>query len=425
MKAIPALSSLSAHVSVPPSKSYTARALLLATMTEGETTVRNALDCDDARYMYEAIRKIGFTTSGSFRDGLTIGPRLSMSADEVEIFVGNAGTAMRFLTGFFAFTPGRFVLTGESRMLERPIGDLVEALLAIGGEVEYVDREGWPPLRIRGKKARGGFMASIEGGISSQFVSALMMVGAGLPDGMVVRVGELSSRPYVEMTASIIEAFGSNVEEIEPRVYHVQGSKLALDEYVVEGDWSSASYWLAAAAVLGGDVALTGLERSSAQGDRRFVEILEAMGCQAAWTGDDLRLTAPDRLAGGTFDCNETPDIVPTLAAIAPFASSPVEITNVGHLRVKESDRIDSVAGELTKLGARVTTTADSMRVEPGYGSGDVSIDPHDDHRLAMAFAIAGLRRGGISIENERVVAKSYPRFWKTLDEVVAARSPA
>lgn len=425
MKSIPRLTSFSAHVSVPPSKSYTARALLLATMTEGETTVRNGLDCDDARYMFEAIRKIGFTTSGSFRDGLTIGPRLSMSADEVEIFVGNAGTAMRFLTGFFAFTPGRFILTGESRMLERPIGDLVEALLAIGGEVEYVDREGFPPLRIRGKKARGGFMARIAGGISSQFVSALMLAGAGLPDGMVVSVGELSSRPYVEMTASIIESFGSRVDEIEPRVYHVQGSKLACAEYVVEGDWSSASYWLAAAAILQGDVTLSGLVRKSAQGDRRFVEILEAMGCQASWTADELRLTGPERLSGGTFDCNETPDIVPTLAAIAPFASSPVEITKVAHLRVKESDRIDSVATELMKLGAKVTTTSDSMRVEPEYGNGDVSIDPHDDHRLAMAFAIAGLRRGGVTIDNERVVAKSYPRFWKTLDEVIAAQNPA
>jgi len=425
MKAIPSLKTFSAHVSVPASKSYTARALLLATMTEGDTTVRNALDCDDARYMYEAIRKIGFTTSGSFKDGLTIGPRVSMSADEVEIFVGNAGTAMRFLTGFFAFTPGRFVLTGEARMLDRPIGDLVEALLAIGGEVEYVDREGYPPLRIRGKRTRGGFMARIAGGISSQFVTALMLAGAGLPDGMVVSVGELSSRPYVEMTASIIESFGSKVDEIEPRVYHVQGSRLERGEYVVEGDWSSASYWLAAAAILQGDVTLSGLVRKSAQGDRRFVEILEAMGCQAAWTGDELRLNGPAQLSGGTFDCNETPDIVPTLAAIAPFASSPVEITNVGHLRVKESDRIDSVAGELVKLGAKVSTTSDSMRVDPGCGRDDVTIDPHDDHRLAMAFAIAGLKRGGVSIENERVVGKSYPRFWKTLDEVVAAQFPA
>jgi 3-phosphoshikimate 1-carboxyvinyltransferase len=425
MKPIPQLTSFTAHVVVPPSKSYTARALLLATMTEGETTIRNALDCDDARYMFESIRKIGFATSGSFKDGLAIGPRVSMSADEVEIFVGNAGTAMRFLTGFFAFTPGRFVLTGESRMLDRPIGDLVDALLAIGGEVEYVDREGYPPLRIRGKKSRGGFEARIAGGISSQFVSSLMMAGAGLPDGMVVSVGELSSRPYVEMTASIIEAFGSEVREIEPRVYRVKGSRLARDEYVVEGDWSSASYWLAGAAVLGGDVVLAGLARSSAQGDRRFVDILEAMGCRAAWTGDELRLEGPDRLRGGSFDCNETPDIVPTLAAIAPFADGPVEITNVGHLRVKESDRIDSVASELTKLGAKVTTTSDSMRIEPGYGGDDASVDPHDDHRLAMAFAIAGLRRGGVSIENERVVGKSYPRFWRTLDEVIAAQSPA
>jgi 3-phosphoshikimate 1-carboxyvinyltransferase len=425
MKPIPQLAALSAHVAVPPSKSYTARALLLSTMTEGETTVRNALDCDDARYMFDAIRKIGFATSGSFKDGLVIGPRVSMSAGEVEIFVGNAGTAMRFLTGFFAFTPGRFILTGESRMLERPIGDLVEALLAIGGEVEYVDREGFPPLRIRGKRARGGFLASLSGGISSQFVSSLMMAGAGLPEGMVVRAAELSSRPYVEMTASILETFGTTVEEIEPRTWHVRGARLARDEYVVEGDWSSASYFLAAAAILGGDVTLSGLTRDSAQGDRRFVEILEAMGCRASWSGADLRLEGPERLSGGTFDCNETPDVVPTLAAIAPFAEGPVTITNVGHLRVKESDRIDSVASELAKLGATVETTSDSLTVHPGCREDEVTIDPHDDHRLAMAFAIAGLKRGGVTIDNERVVAKSWPRFWKTLDEVVAAQKPS
>jgi 3-phosphoshikimate 1-carboxyvinyltransferase len=395
-------------------------------MTEGETTVTNALDCDDARYMYEALRKMGFAVRGSFKEGITIGPRLSMTANELELAVGNAGTAMRFLTGYLNFTPGRFLLTGDKRMLERPIGDLVESLLSIGGEVEYADplREGFPPLRIRGKKVRGGFEVTVTGETSSQFVSALMMAGAGLPDGLTLRAASLSSRPYVELTRDILQEFGASVAEVSPNVWKVHAARLEKAVYEVEGDWSSASYWLAAGAILGGPVTVEGLRRDSGQGDRRFVDILLAMGCRAEWSERSVRLSGPAQLGGGSFDCNATPDIVPTLAAIAPFATAPVEITGIGHLRVKESDRIESVAGELAKLGARVETGPDWMRVTPGIGEGAVTIDPHDDHRLAMCFAIAGLRRGGVSIDNEHVVAKSYPRFWRTLDEVTAAARP-
>lgn len=426
MRSIPQLSSLSATVTAPASKSLTARALLLASMTEGDTTITNALDCDDARYMFEALRKIGFAVRGTFREGITIGSRISMTANELELSVGNAGTAMRFLAGYLNFTPGRFLLTGDSRMLERPIGDLVEALLSIGGEVEYADtlHEGYPPLRIRGKKVRGGFDVTVAGETSSQFVSALMMAGAGLPDGMTLRVAGLSSRPYVELTRDILHAFGASVAEVSQNVWKVKGALLERETYEVEGDWSSASYWLAAAAVLGGEIRVEGLRSDSAQGDRRFVDMLVSMGCRADWSGQTIRLTGPAQLAGGSFDCNATPDIVPTLAAIAPFASGPVEITGIGHLRVKESDRIESVASELAKLGARVETGPESMRIEPGFHDEPAVIDPHDDHRLAMSFAIAGLRRGGVSIDREQVVGKSYPRFWRTLDELTAGAKP-
>ncbi|MGK2860282.1 MAG: 3-phosphoshikimate 1-carboxyvinyltransferase [Thermoanaerobaculia bacterium] len=426
MRSIPQITALSATVTAPASKSLTARALLLASMTEGETTVRNALDCDDARYMFEALRKMGFAVRGTFREGITIGERVSMTSNELELAVGNAGTAMRFLAGYLNFTPGRFLLTGDARMLERPIGDLVEALLSIGAEVEYADplREGYPPLRIRGKKVRGGFDVRVTGETSSQFVSALMMAGAGLPDGMTLRVAGLSSRPYVELTRGILHEFGASVAEVSPNVWKVAGGRLEKASYEVEGDWSSASYWLAAAAVLGGEIRVEGLRRDSAQGDRGFVDMLVSMGCSAEWTGATIRLAGPARLGGGTFDCNATPDIVPTLAAIAPFASAPIEITGIGHLRVKESDRIESVASELEKLGARVETGPDSMRIEPGFHDEPAVIDPHDDHRLAMSFAIAGLRRGGVSIDREQVVGKSYPRFWRTLDEVTAGGRP-
>ncbi len=209
MKAIPKIEHLNASVTVPPSKSYSVRALLLAAMAEGDTRVTNCLDADDTRYALEALRAIGFTVAGAFKEGVTIGPRRSMSANEVPIFVGNAGTAMRFLTGWLAFTPGRFLLQGEQRMHQRPIGDLVDVLLSIGGEVEYVANEGYPPLRIRGKRVRGGFDVTISAETSSQFASSLMMAGATLPEGITIRLSSVASAPYLDITADILRDVSS------------------------------------------------------------------------------------------------------------------------------------------------------------------------------------------------------------------------
>src|SRR6185503_759618 len=212
MKTIPKTGPLHATVTAPPSKSYSVRALLLAAMAEGTTTITHCLDADDTRYAFEALKAIGFDASGSFQRELYIGPRKSMSANEVPIFVGNAGTAMRFFTGWLAFTAGRFLLHGEKRMHERPIGDLVDVLLAIGAEVEYVEKEGYPPLRIRGKRMRGGFDVTISAETSSQFVSALMLGGATLPDGITLHISHIASGPYIDITADILTTFGAHVQ---------------------------------------------------------------------------------------------------------------------------------------------------------------------------------------------------------------------
>ncbi|MGZ4778659.1 MAG: 3-phosphoshikimate 1-carboxyvinyltransferase [Thermoanaerobaculia bacterium] len=419
MKSIPKLEHVNAAVTIPPSKSYSVRALLLAAMAVGETVVMNCLDADDTRYTLEALRTIGFRVGGSFRNGLTIGERISMSADEVPVFVGNAGTAMRFLSGWLAFTPGRFLLHGERRMHERPIGDLVDVLVGIGAEIEYVEREGFPPLRIRGKKMRGGFDVEISASTSSQFASSLMMAGATLPGGMTLHITSLASEPYIEITAGILREFGGKVER-NGNVVRVSGPTLRRDRYEVEGDYSSASYWFAAAAATGGSMRVGGLKRESAQGDARFLPMLESMGCTVSWQGDDVTVTGPARLNGGTFDCNATPDVVPTLAAIAPAAASAIEIVNVANLRVKESDRLATVSSELRKLGVRVEERPDSLRIEPGWSDAPATIDSHNDHRIAMAFAIAGLARGNVTIADEQVVSKSYPSFWRTLEAVTA-----
>jgi 3-phosphoshikimate 1-carboxyvinyltransferase len=418
MKPIPKVARVTAAVTAPPSKSYSVRALLLAAMSEGSTTITNCLDADDTRYALEALRTIGFSIDGTFKSGVTIGPRVSMSADEVPVFVGNAGTAMRFLTGWLAFTPGRFLLHGEQRMHERPIGDLVDVLMAIGAEVEYVEAEGYPPLRIRGKKMRGGFDVAISATTSSQFASSLLMAGATLPQGLTLELTSVASAPYLDITADILGAFGANVQR-RGNVFHVRAAKLRREEYRVEGDYSSASYWFAAAAATRGEIRVKGLAHPSAQGDARFLDILAALGCDVVVDAGDIVVSCDAPLRGGTFDCNSTPDVVPTLAAIAPLAAEAVEIVNVANLRVKESDRIATVAEELRRLGATVEEREDALRIEPGWSSDAATIETHNDHRIAMSFAIAGLARGGVSIANEQVVSKSYPRFWKTLDEVL------
>jgi 3-phosphoshikimate 1-carboxyvinyltransferase len=422
MKIIPRVARLDATVTAPPSKSYSVRALLLAAMSSGSTTITNCLDADDTRYALEALRTIGFQVSGALKGGVTIGERISMSADDVEIFIGNAGTAMRFLTGWLAFTPGRFVLKGEARMHQRPIGDLVDVLLSIDAEIEYVEKEGYPPLRIRGKRMRGGFDVEVAADTSSQFASSLMLAGATLPGGITLRLRSLASAPYIDITSDILAAFGAQVERTGS-IVHIPAARLQRDAYRVEGDYSSASYWFAAAAATGGNMHVRDVVQNSAQGDAAFLRILEQMGCTIEWAEDGVTVRGPQQLSGGTFDCNNTPDIVPTLAAIAPLAGSPVEIVNVANLRVKESDRLATVTSELRTLGVTVDERADSLRIEPGWSSEPATVETHNDHRIAMAFAIAGLARGGVTINNEQVVSKSYPRFWKTLDEVIGSTS--
>lgn len=424
MKLIPKPGPLDATVTAPPSKSYSVRALLLAAMSAGTsggtTTVTNCLDADDTRYALEALKSLGYDIGGSFQHELYIGERKSMSANEVPIFIGNAGTAMRFLTGWLAFTPGRFLLQGEARMHQRPIGDLVDVLRSIDAEVEYVASEGFPPLRIRGKKMRGGFDMTISAETSSQFVSALMLGGATLPDGIALRIAKMASGPYIDITADILQTFGAEVVR-EADTVRVRAGRLTRSEYRVEGDWSSASYWFAAAAATKGTMRVRGLAVPTAQGDSGFLDILAAMGCEVEVSPEEVVVRGPNQLRGGTFDCNATPDIVPTLAAIAPLADSPVEIVNVANLRVKESDRLATVTSELRRLGATLDERPDSLLIQPGWNDEPAVIETHNDHRIAMAFAIAGLARGNVTIGKEQVVSKSYPRFWRTLEEALRA----
>jgi 3-phosphoshikimate 1-carboxyvinyltransferase len=273
-------------------------------------------------------------------------------------------------------------------------------------------------LRIRGKKMRGGFDVTISAETSSQFVSALMLGGATLPDGITLRIASMASGPYIDITTDILTTFGARVAR-EGDVINIRAGRLERSEYRVEGDYSSASYWFAAAAATGGTMRVRGLAVPTAQGDSGFLDILAAMGCTVDVTPEEITVTGPSKLRGGRFDCNATPDIVPTLAAIAPLASEPVEIVNVANLRVKESDRLATITSELRRLGATVEERPDSLLIQPGWNDEPAVVETHNDHRIAMAFAVAGLARGNVTIGKDQVVTKSYPRFWRTLDEVL------
>jgi 3-phosphoshikimate 1-carboxyvinyltransferase len=226
----------------------------------------------------------------------------------------------------------------------------------------------------------------------------------------------------VDITADVLAAFGANVKRRDGNIVHVRAARLQRPEYIVVGDYSSASYWFAAAAATRGTIHVRGLASPTAQGDARFLDILSAMGCEVIVNGGNvITVAGAEQLRGGRFDCNATPDLVPTLAAIAPLAGSPVEIVNVANLRVKESDRLATVSAELRRLGANVDERADSLLIQPGWTGAPAVVETHNDHRIAMAFAVAGLARGGVTIAEEQVVSKSYPRFWRTLDEVIAS----
>jgi 3-phosphoshikimate 1-carboxyvinyltransferase len=419
------------RLTVPPSKSVTHRFLdlvLLASSPQG-VIVERPLVAEDTRLFLEALGRAGFRVEeepGAVR--LTPGPRPLPAAAEIELFCGNAGTMLRFLVAATTVIPGVWRLDGTPRLRERPVGPLVDALRRLGGRLEYLGRPGCVPLRVEGGSLRGGVTA-VDAGESSQYLSALLLAGLAAPAEVVVEVGALTSQPYVEVTLAAVAAFGGRIERLGAGAFRVHPGLRAPARARVEGDWSAACYPAAAAALTGGDVRLAGIFPDSRQGDRRFLDLLAAMGAEVAWEGDLLAVRGPDPqgpggLRGIDADLSALPDQVPTLAAVAPFARGTTRITNVPHLRIKESDRLGAMASELGRVGAAVEEGPDSLTVHGVWHQGTppaerVVVDPHDDHRIAMSMALVGLRRPGIEIAAPAVVGKSYPEFWDDLESLL------
>jgi len=405
-------------VRLPGSKSISNRVLLLAAFARGDTAVRGLLDADDTRVMIEALARLGV---GIRRDADALhvaGSGGSIPARDVELFLGNAGTVFRPLTAALAFSTGTFRLTGVARMHERPISDLVDALRRLGARIDYLGNEGYPPLLIYPGEIHIDERVRVRGGVSSQFLSALLMALPLSGKAATIEVeGELISRPYVEITLNLMRRFGIEVRREDWRVFHVPGERYrSPGEIFVEGDASSASYFLAAGAIGGGPVRVEGVGIDSIQGDVRFTEVLERMGAEVVLGDTWIEVRGRGRLRPIDLDLNHIPDAAMTAAVAALFAKGPSTIRNVASWRVKETDRLAAMAAELRKLGARVVEEPDALRITPPERlTPGVAIDTYDDHRMAMCFALAALGGVPVRINDPGCVAKTFPDFFSAL----------
>lgn len=427
---------LDAVVRVPGSKSLTNRALVLAALADGVSVLDNILLAEDTRIMLDALRALGIAATvdeSSLRAEIT-GCGGQLPESEAELFCGNSGTTIRFLAALCAAGYGHFTLDGVPRMRQRPIGALGSALQTLGCGVEYLESEGFPPLRLHAQGLRGGHVA-FDAPESSQMVSAILMAAPYAGRDLFIEVtGDLPSRPFVDMTIRLMDQFGVVVLADRAASAH-RSSRFVVEapqryratNLAIEPDATNAMYFLAAAAVCGGRVTVEGLGDHSLQGDVRFVDVLAAMGCAVERGANRLTVNGPSGqspLRGIDVDLGDMPDTAQTLAVIALFAEGPTRIRDIANLRVKETDRIAAMTRELTRLGARVEESADGLTIHPSEQLHPVEIDTYNDHRMAMSFALAGLRVPGLVIRDPQCCEKTFPDFFLRLQVATETGRP-
>ncbi len=428
-----------AEMTPPGSKSITNRALVIAAAAEGDSLLTGALDSEDTQMMMGALRKMGVQLehdpaaavirvhgNGGAFEGPQAGGNPNPKNEPVELFCGNSGTTIRFLTAMCANAHGLFRLDGVERMRQRPLGDLLDGLRQLGVRVEAELGNDCPPVLLHADGIPGG-RAVIPGNISSQFLSGLLMAVPYAREETTIAIsGGLVSRPYITMTMEVMRAFGVTADEPEEGVFRIPaGQKYRGGRYVIEPDASAASYFFAAAAVAGGEMTVRNLTKNALQGDVGFCDCLAKMGCEVEYLADAIRVRrepgAP--LHGIETDMHFISDTAQTLSVVALFADSPTTIRNVANMRVKETDRIHAVVTELRKFGAEVEEFEDGMTIQPlNQAPGAVEVETYNDHRMAMSFAIAGLRLPGVTILNPGCTVKTYPGFWDDLEKIKKGR---
>jgi 3-phosphoshikimate 1-carboxyvinyltransferase len=421
MKEIKNMTPIRTTVRIPGSKSITHRALITAGLARGDSLITDYLSCEDTLFTANALKQLGVSIL-ELGDRLKVsgpGPACLSSTGRMEIHVGNSGTSFRLLLSVLALGSGEFLLTGSPRMLQRPVGPLVEALNALGVKASFPKEAGFPPVLVKAQGIPGG-RVTVQGDLSSQFVSSLLLAGpCARKDVQIDVVGKLVSRPYVDITLDVMSMFGVQVEREGYRHFRIPaGQAYRATTFRVQGDASSASYFWAAAAITGGMLTSENIyPNSTRQGDIRLLDIFERMGCRVNRKTDRVTVHGAP-LEGIEADMSAMPDLVPTLAAVALFANGTTVIKNVSHLRHKESDRLASVTREWRRLGARIEEQSDGLVIRGGARLSGVLVDPHDDHRLAMSLAVIGLRVPGIRIKDEDCVNKSFPGFWDLWDHL-------
>lgn len=403
----------------PGSKSLTNRAFIAAALAQGTSTLTGVLESDDTHVMIESLGRLGITVrhNPADRTATIIGCAGNIPSNEADLYLGNSGTSIRFLTAACATGHGNYRLDGNARMRQRPIADLVTSLRELGADIRCELDTNCPPVVLNAQGLPGG-IANVAGSTSSQYLSALLLAApcANAPVTLVIS-GELVSEPYVEMTIRLMQAFGAKVDRIQSG-YRVHTTGYAAAEYPIEPDASAASYFFAAAAITGGQVTVLGLNRQSLQGDVNFVDALERMGCTVKEGTDSLTVTGGP-LRGIDIDMNAISDTAQTLAAVALFADGPTTIRHITHVRHKETDRIAAVAAELRRLGQEVAEFDDGLTITPRPITPAV-VQTYDDHRMAMSFALVGLKAPGIQIADPGCTAKTYPRYWDDLAALCA-----
>ena len=406
----------SGTINLPGSKSVSNRALLLAALSKGETRLTNLLDSDDVRYMLDALTALGVHYQLS--DDRTIcditGVARALNVDKpLELYLGNAGTAMRPLAAALCLGNNNIILTGEPRMKERPIKHLVDALRQGGAKIEYLENEGYPPLHIHGGFSGGSIQ--VDGSVSSQFLTALLMASPlASKDTEITIIGDLVSKPYIDITINMMATFGVKVDNLNYQKFVIKGgqSYKSPKNYLVEGDASSASYFLAAAAIKGGTVRVTGIGKNSLQGDTQFAQVLEKMGATITM-GDDYIECSKGELKGIDMDMNHIPDAAMTIATTALFAKGSTSIRNIYNWRVKETDRLVAMATELRKVGAEVEEGYDYITITPPAQLKHAEIDTYNDHRVAMCFSLVSLSDTPVTILDPKCTAKTFPTYFE------------
>ena len=422
-KKLKAVQSVSSQVTLPGSKSITNRILLLSAIADGATTIIGPLVSDDTLHMIDALKKLQVDlTQKDNGDILIHGTRGNFKNKSAEIFLGNAGTAFRPLTAALSFSKGQYTLSGLPRMHERPIKDLVDALLQLNADITYLGQEGYPPLKISPSEIMINGPIKIRGDISSQFLTSLLMAMPLIKKEVVIEIeGDLISKPYIDITLNLMARFGIHVKKIDWKHFVIPGSSsyVSPGEIFVEGDASSASYFLAAGA-LAGDIEVNGIGRNSIQGDVKFAEALVLMGADINILEASIQVTKVAALQAINLDCNHIPDAAMTLAVLALFAKGTTTLLNIGSWRVKETDRIKAMATELRKLGAAVTEGNDFIEITPPLKIKEhVEIDTYDDHRMAMCFSLVSLRNIPITINDPACVNKTFPTYFEVLESIV------